>query len=433
MKTKAHTSSVFQEISRRTLLRGAGAVVAGSALTGLSSPAIAQSRTIKIGLVMPQTGPLAFFSEHVEFVFGQLERAFGGTIDVDGRQIAYEIITRDSQSNPNRASEVASELILNDGVDMMLAAATPETTVPVSDVCELNGIPCLTNDTPIEPYFEARGGDPKKGFDWTNHYFFTGSDAGGSILNMFQQIESNKNVGVLWANDGDGITYSKIQPPILNELGFSVTDPGRFDMPLSSYAAIVRKFREAEAELVWGVIPPPDFTTFWNEAAQQRYQPKFVYCGKTNEFPAALEPFGERAYNMTTEIWWAPQYPYSSTLTGQTSAELAAEYETESGRQWSMPLGFRHSIFEVAFDALKRTENLDDPASIQAAISTTDMVTVCGPVNFSTGPLPNTSATPLAGGQWVPGDKYLLDLVITENAFAPDVDVQAQTQPMKYT
>lgn len=419
-------------LPRRQFIKGAGALAAGTAFAGLATPAFAIPKTIKIGLVMPQTGPLAFFYEHVDFVNQQVQKATGGQLNIGGTNVPFEIILRDTQSNPNRASEVAQELILDQGIHLMLAAATPETTVPVSDVCELNGVPCLTTDTPIEPYFFGRNGDPAKGFSWTNHFFFSTTGSGGSILNMFDQVETNRKVGALWPNDGDGLAFGQIFPPILAERNFTLVDPGRFDMPLASYAPAVSQFIREEVDVIFGLCPPNEFSTFWNEAAQQNYRPKVVYAGKTSEFPAAIEAFGERAHNLITEVWWSPQYPYASSLTGQSSAELAAEYEAETGRQWSMPLGFRHSIFEVAFDALKRTENLDDPASIQAAISATDLTTVTGPINFSKGPFPNTSATPVAGGQWEKGEKYPLELRIIENAFAPEVAVERAAFPITY-
>ncbi|HAH39982.1 MAG TPA: hypothetical protein DCM56_03910, partial [Thermus sp.] len=62
-----------------------------------------------------------------------------------------EIVYKDSQSNPNRAAEVTAELILKDRVHLVVAGNTPETTVPVADQCELNGIPCITDDTPWQP------------------------------------------------------------------------------------------------------------------------------------------------------------------------------------------------------------------------------------------------------------------------------------------
>lgn len=181
-----------------------------------------------------------------------------------------------------------------------------------------------------------------------------------------------------------------------------------------------------------GLTVPPEFTTFFNESAQQGFRPKVLYPGKTSEFPAALEAYGKRAEGIVTEIWWSPKYPYASSITGQTAHELADEYTATSGRQWSMPLGFRHAIFEVVFNGLKQAQDLDDPASIQAAFNGTDLKTVCGPINFKSGPFPNTGTTPTAGGQWVKGERFPLDLVITENSFAPEVAVERKTEAMIY-
>ena len=77
--------------------------------------------------VQPTTGPLAFFTEHVPFVLDQVQKTLGGNIDVNGTQHPFEIIVKDSQSNPNRAAEVAQELILQDEVDLIATFATPET------------------------------------------------------------------------------------------------------------------------------------------------------------------------------------------------------------------------------------------------------------------------------------------------------------------
>jgi ABC-type branched-subunit amino acid transport system substrate-binding protein len=53
----------------------------------------------------------------------------------------FEVIVKDSQSNPNRAADVAKELIIDDEIDMMLVASTPETTNPVATTCEAEGGP----------------------------------------------------------------------------------------------------------------------------------------------------------------------------------------------------------------------------------------------------------------------------------------------------
>ena len=83
-----------------------------------------------------------------------------------------QIITKDSQSSGSRASEVASELILGDKVDLIVASATPDTTNPVADQAEVNEVPCITTNCPWQPYFFGRKGDPAKGFTWTYHFFW---------------------------------------------------------------------------------------------------------------------------------------------------------------------------------------------------------------------------------------------------------------------
>ena len=83
-----------------------------------------------------------------------------------------EIIQKDVESSSDTAASRAGELILDDGVDMMLAIATPEMINPVADQCEANGVPCLSTLAPWQPYFFGRGGDPAVGFDWTYHFFW---------------------------------------------------------------------------------------------------------------------------------------------------------------------------------------------------------------------------------------------------------------------
>jgi branched-chain amino acid transport system substrate-binding protein len=422
-------------LTRRQALTGAAASAAAVTVPGLFTTALAAPKTIKIGLVQPTTGPLAFFTEHIPFVLDQVKQTFGGSVEVNGTKHPYEIIIKDSQSNPNRASEVTQELILQDEVDLVATFATPETVNPVSDQCEVNGVPVVSNDAPLEPYFFGRGGDPAKGWDWTYHFFFSGAELASALIPYWNKLAPGGTVGGLWPNDGDGLAQSDKAhgfPPVFEKAGFKVVDPGRFDMPASNYNAQIGAFKAGGVDIVQGVLPPPEFTTFWNGSFQQGYQPKVVYVGKACEFPAAMEPLGERAIGLTVETWWSKFHPYDSGMTGQTSMELADAYEKASGRQWSLPLGFRHSLFEVIFDTLKRTQNLDDKASIRDALKATNYKSIVGTIDFSKGPFPNTALTPLVIGQWTKGKKYPIELEIVDNSTTPEVPVTAEATVIKY-
>jgi Na+/H+-translocating membrane pyrophosphatase len=66
-----------------------------------------------------------------------------------------------------KAADVASKLILNDKVDIMVALHTPDTVNPVTSVCERYQVPCVALDAPIEPWLT---GGPYK---WSFHAFWS--------------------------------------------------------------------------------------------------------------------------------------------------------------------------------------------------------------------------------------------------------------------
>jgi branched-chain amino acid transport system substrate-binding protein len=426
-------SKITRAINRRHVLKGAAAAGLAAATTPmLFRPAIAVPATIKIGLVGPRTGPLALFYEEMSYCIENAKQKMGNQIVINGVTHPLEIIAKDSQSNPNRASEVTQELILQDKVHIVTAFATPETVNPVSDQCEINGMPCITNDDPLESYFFGRKGDPKKGFEWTYNFFFSGAGALGSNLSVWSRIPGHKKIGVLWANDDDGRTFAKIMPPPMKQAGFSVLDPGRFDLPSSNYTTQITAFKAGGADICFTVIPGPDFTVFWNQCAQQGYQPKAVTAGKVGEFPQGVYPYGDRGVGFITEVWWSKFHPFKSSLTGQSSMEFNDEYERVASQQGSMGLGFRHSLLEVPIAVLKRTQTIDDPASIRDAIRGNSFDTIVGPIDFKKGPFPNTAETKCVSGQWRKGKKWPLELVIIDNKLEPDVPVGGDPEVIHY-
>ena len=80
---------------------------------------------------------------------------------------------------------------------------------------------------------------------------------------------------------------------------------------------------------------------------------------------------------------------------------------------------------------------MDDKAVIRDAIAATDMETIGGPVTWNSSdkvlnPVPNVCTTPIAGGQWVKGDKYPYDLIVVNNSQATEVPTQGELQPLEY-
>ena len=100
----------------------------GTGAAALAAPVIAPRRAwaagneIRIGFVSPTTGPISGFGAGDDYVFQTLQPVFDQGVDIDGKHYDIKIIRKDSQSNPNRAAEVAKELILRDEVNSYAGA-----------------------------------------------------------------------------------------------------------------------------------------------------------------------------------------------------------------------------------------------------------------------------------------------------------------------
>ena len=415
-------------ITRRRLLKSAAASGFAVSASGLAMPALAQGAAVKIGYVSPQSGPLAGFAEADAFTIDTFTRVAAE------KGLAVQVIVKDSQSNPNRAAQVAQELIVDDEINLMLVASTPETTNPVATVCEAEGIPVISTMAPWQPFFIGQQGNPGdpaswQPFNFAYHYFWGLEDVIGVFTNMWNQLDTNKQVGGLFPNDADGNAWGDATvgvAPGFSAAGYTTVDPGRYQNLTDDFSAQINAFKAANAEIVTGVVIPPDFTTFWNQARQQGFVPKAATVAKAILFPQSVEALGENGHNLSSEVWWSASHPYKSSLTGETAAELAAGFTAATGRPWTQPIGFIHSLFEMAADVITRAADPTDPEGVAEAIAATNLNTMVGKVAFDGANLPpfaarNICKTPLVGGQWRRKADGAFDLVIVDNTTAPDI------------
>jgi branched-chain amino acid transport system substrate-binding protein len=329
---------------------------------------------------------------------------------------------------------VTGALIDQDKCDIITGSSTSDTTIPVADQCEVNGVPCVTTDTPWQPWFFGRRGNPAKGFDWTYHFFWGADDLFRVFTDLWLSLPTNKVVGGLWSNDPDGNALSDDKlglPPFAKQAGFTYVNAGLYPTMSDDFSRQIAMFKAQNVEILTGVFVPPAFATFWSQAAQQGFRPKIASVAKALLFPPSVEALGERGAGLSTEVWWSPSHPYKSGLTGETSAQLAAGYTKATGRQWTQPLGFKHAGFEVVIDVLKRTKDVKDPKSIRDAIKATNYQSIVGPVRWTDKPMKNVATTPLVGGQWKrSGGKY--ELVVVNSKQSPQIPVGGAFEPIKY-
>ena len=98
-------------VSRHAALTGAVAAGATLAMPGLVRAV--GDETIKIGFISPATGPLGLFGETDSYTLANMRKRFANGLEIGGKTYQVKVFDRDAQSDPNKASELAGDLILN--------------------------------------------------------------------------------------------------------------------------------------------------------------------------------------------------------------------------------------------------------------------------------------------------------------------------------
>ena len=403
-----------KDVTRRDFMKTvavAGVAAAGAPLL-LPKASHAARDYILIGHPAPATGPIAAFGETSAWANKLAEQVInkdGGIFIKDlGKKLPIKIKAMDTESNPTKAAQVASKLILQDKIDLMLSMGTPDTVNPVDAICERYQVPAVSSVAPIEPWLT---GGP---YTWSFHYFWSLGQLITVFTGMWNEFadQTNKVVGGFWPNDPDGAVWAQEFTKKLEAMGYKVVDVGRFPYGMQDFSSFISTWKKEKVEILTGVPIPPDWATCWRQCHQQGFIPKIATIGKAILFPGAVDALGGNLpKGLSSEIWWTPMHPFKSSLGGFTCKELAENWNKATGRQWTQPMGFDWAAFEVVVDVLTRAGSLDKK-KIREALSKTDLNSIVGPIKFNQ---KNYSVTPLVGGQWKKGTKWPWDLQITYN------------------
>ncbi len=425
--------SLNAELTRRTLLKlagiGAVSIGAGGFLEacdiGLKGSSAGSAGKLVIGYVSPQTGPLAGFATGDNYVINGVRNSgpYKNGFQVGGKLYDVEIVVKDTQSDPNRASQVARDLILSNNADIVLAASTPEVTNPVADVCEANGVPCVSTIVPWESWYFGRGAKPGQAFNYTTMFFFGLNEFAGCFFPMWERMGTNKLVAEQYPNDADGNAFRQNFEPLITKGGYKNLDGGAFADLTTDYTSMISKFKSNDAQIFSNCPLPPDFNTFWKQAVQQGYKPKIATVAKVLLFPADTVALGDLVINIATDCWWSPYHPYTSTLNGQTAKQLADGFEAATGQQWLSSLGSVHSLFEIAHKAITGVNDPHSKKDVAAQLKTLNYTGISGPLDWTKGPMPGVAIQQPVGVQWKKGTKYPYEMVVVDNSLNKDVPI----------
>ena len=434
MESSRHLATEEAELDRvkRRFLQGAAAAT-GTSLLGAAGGARAADRDkIRIGYVSAKTGPFSPFTEADDFIVSQVRDVVAKGITIGGKTYEVEILVRDDQSDGDRQSNLAAELINKDNVDLMLALAT--VGPGLSRQCEINGVPCVTTMTPWQAWMFPLNGEPSKGFKYNFHFFWGIEDLAAVYTSIWRNAATNSVVGTLYTNDVPGRAMGDMEvgvPGLLKQSGYKIVDVGKYPSGTDDFSAFIKAFKRDKVEIVTGLCTPPEFATFLNQSSQMGYHPKVCTVAKALLFPSGVAALGKRAEGMSTEVWWLPSYPFKSSLTGQSAHDFAAAYTQYAKKEWTQPMGVVHALFEIGIQALKASGDPKSPTKVSDALRGLQMDTILGRIDFKGSGIKNVSKIRVVGGQWHLNANSKPELFVIANTTAPEIPVQRSFEALQ--
>ena len=408
--------------------------------------------SVKLGATLPESGIFAGFGEQgwgMQKAVDDWNDTYGGMYlsewDVT---VPVELTIKDNQSDPNQVGPQSTDLVVTDGVHALLCPNAPcDLHDPTTSVASANGVPSIIGGGPFEPWYFGSQGEVTPEYTWFSGFAIGFPSApprdvpGYTMVDtwfMFMddpavQALNNTNgiAGVFASSDSDGTGWYQEFPGLMETYGLTVVGVnetvGLFPLSTTDYFSMVKYWKDANVEVLWGNCPGGHFGDLIAECYAQSFEPKICLAARAALFPVDVESWGTTppfGWGIGTEIWWSPHYQTSDGFVGignRTAASLAAEFTAQSGNPpLNRSIGTGYAEAQVMLKAIENAGDVDG-AAINAALAAISMQTLTGWVNFDS--VTHFSAQPLSFGQWYyEGGEFDLRIVASALPEIPEED-----------
>ena len=260
-----------------------------------ASPSLAQRKydpgandsEIKIGNIMPYSGPISSYS-----VIGKTETAYFEKINaeggINGRKIKF--ISYDDSSNPAKTVEQARKLVEGDEVLLIFQSLGGSMNIAIEKYLNDRKVPQLFVSAP-----NKRFGDPKN-FPWTMGWSPTADNEGRIYAQYLLKNHPSSRVGVLYLNVDMGKEYlmalkegldGKMQ--VVAEVPYEITDP--------TVDSQVISLKESGADIIFLAATPKTAVQAIRRMAELDWKPIRLLASISNSIGAVMKPAGLEVAN----------------------------------------------------------------------------------------------------------------------------------------
>jgi len=362
-----------RKLSRRSIL---ARTAAGTILMAAPSIVRAQAQSLKIAVLLPQSGYLAQAGQSCHR--GALVSA--SVLAELGHKV--ELVHIDIESNPDVA-RTQTERAINEGAQCVVGAFDSAATLAIAQVCEQRQVPLIVNIGAAPQLTE-------QGYKFLVRNFPTG---GMLVANGLKEIQAlidatkiaPKTAVFLHANDNFGMAQRKGMDAVFPKAGlpFQLLESIPYDPKAQDLSVEVTKIRGLNPDLLLVVTRAADAIKLVRDIVRQKFQPMGIISPGApglydEEFYKALGPLAD--YHVDAIPWANPKSKVTQTL----EAAFKKEQPNYRFAVECFNVGFTFDALLIGADAFKRAGTANGPELMKAlkATNLVDHAMIGPPIKF---------------------------------------------------
>lgn len=340
--------------------------VAGVALSMLAAvPAYAQE-TVKIGLILPMTGPFASTGRQVEAGARAYMALHGDT--AAGKKI--ELVLRDDAGTADQTRRIAQELIVNDGVKMLAGFGLTPLAMSVAPVITQAKVPAIITSATTSAIMKQ------------SDYYVRASMGGpqSAVPVATWAVENGlKRVVTLVSDYGPGHDIEKGFTDQFKKEGGEIVEAVRVPLQNPDFAPFLQRVRDAKPDAIFVFVPSGVGSLFMKQFADRGLAEagiKLIATGDVTD-DDLLNGIGQPALGVITGHFYSANHD---------SPENKAFVEQVKKANNNMRPNFMsvggYDAMHLAYAALEKTGGDTDGTKLVEAMKGMEWVSPRGPISI---------------------------------------------------
>ncbi|WP_084070085.1 ABC transporter substrate-binding protein [Desulfocicer vacuolatum] len=342
------------------------AVTVGLTLTLPGAPLLAADKVVKIGNIIPLSGPSATVGEQGknarEMAVAEINAA-GGIASLGGAKL--ELVYADSESKPEKGVGEAERLINTEKVNVLTGCWNSSVTYPTTAVAERYGVPFLVPvsvaDKITEQGFKNVFRIAAKDSWWTRDQF-------SFIKDMSAEFNTEiKKLAFVYENGdwGQGIAGNWVK--LAKAAGYEVVLNEPYPSTTTDLSPVVQKIKRSRPDVLMMVSNAADAILLTNTLAEYRVRLKaLISSGGGHADPSFIQAAGKSARYLFDIVEW------ETDVNKPGAREANEKYKKQYGQNLTGEAVDAYLAMYIIKDALERAASLD-PEKIRQALADTQL------------------------------------------------------------